>query len=151
MTGVQRLSGHAFATTVNMERPSMEDLKEISHYIGNSSYVWTDGLQGYSSLLEEKDCTHKILESKESYDSVNHLNNVNSFHSRIQKQYTEYRGVATKYINRYNALFVLQHEYRGMDSQEYLLLILGRLRKMCHKFFIRQINKEELFLGCEFI
>ena len=77
-------------------------------------------------LSEEKRCENKILVSYKSYDSVNHLNNVNSFHSQIQAQYTYYKGVSSKYINRYNALFTLQREYLGMDSQEMLRLIMKR-------------------------
>ena len=33
------------------------------------------------------------------------LNTVNGCHSFIKKRYDFYRGVASKYINRYNALF----------------------------------------------
>ena len=96
-------------------------------------------------LSEEKRCENKILVSYKSYDSVNHLNNVNSFHSQIQAQYTCYKGISSKYINRYNALFALQREYLGMDSQEMLRLIMKRLRKIHVYFYIRQIRKECLF------
>ena len=53
--------------------------------------------------------------------------------------------LTAKYINRYNALFTLQREFMGMDSQEILLLIMKRLRKRVCYFFIRQIRKEALF------
>ncbi len=35
------------------------------------------------------------------------LNTVNNFHSFIKNRYVFYRGVATKYLNRYNVLFTL--------------------------------------------
>ncbi|MEF2608790.1 MAG: hypothetical protein U0M88_04055, partial [Faecalicoccus sp.] len=88
---------------------------------------------------------NKVLNAYSKYDAVNHLNNVNSFHSMIKEQYRFYRGVSSKYINRYNALFTLQKEYQGMDSQEFLLLIMKRLRGQASYFFIRQIRKEDLF------
>ncbi len=47
------------------------------------------------------------------------LNTVNGFHSFIKKRYDFYRGVASKYINRYNVLFAAA--YRNAES------IIGRL------------------------
>lgn len=41
----------------------------------------------------------------ESYDRVYHLNTVNSLHSRIKMMLEQFRGVASKYLNRYLALF----------------------------------------------
>ena len=43
------------------------------------------------------------------------LNTVNGFHSFIKKRYDFYRGVASKYINRYNALFAAT--YRNAESR----------------------------------
>ena len=39
---------------------------------------------------------------------------MNGFHSYIKSRYHFYRGVATKYLNRYNALF--SAAYRNVDS-----------------------------------
>lgn len=108
-------------------KPSSVDAETFCECIADESYVWTDGLRSYIKPLKEKNCSNKVLESSQEYGSVNHLNNVNSFHSQIQEQYRVYRGVSSKYINRYNALFMLQREYMGMDSQEILLLIMKRL------------------------
>ncbi len=120
-------------------------VQRLGKSVANKSYVWTDGLQSYTKVLREKKCTNKVLNTYSEYDAVNHLNNVNSFHSMIKEQYRFYRGVSSKYINRYNALFTLQKEYQGMDSQEFLLLIMKRLRGQASYFFIRQIRKEDLF------
>ena len=108
-------------------KPSSMDAETFCECITDESYVWTDGLTSYVKPLKEKNCSNKVLESYHEHDSVNHLNNVNSFHSQIQEQYRDYRGVSSKYINRYNALFTLQREYMRMDSQGILLLIMKRL------------------------
>lgn len=144
LTAVQRL-GKCMARSLNVAKPSSMDAETFCECITDESYVWTDGLTSYVKPLKEKNCSNKVLESYHEYDSVNHLNNVNSFHSQIQEQYRVYRGVSSKYINRYNALFTLQREYMRMDSQEILLLIMKRLRKRGCYFFIRQIRKEDLF------
>lgn len=134
LTAVQRL-GKCIARSLNVAKPSSMDAETFCECITDESYVWTDGLTSYVKPLKEKNCSNKVLESYHEYDSVNHLNNVNSFHSQIQEQYRVYRGVSSKYINRYNALFTLQREYMRMDSQEILLLIMKRLRKRVCYFF----------------
>ena len=134
LTAVQRL-GKCIARSLNVAKPSSMDAETFCECITDESYVWTDGLTSYVKPLKEKNCSNKVLESYQEYDAVNHLNNVNSFHSQIQEQYRVYRGVSSKYINRYNALFMLQREYMGMDSQEILLLIMKRLRKIWCYFF----------------
>lgn len=88
-------------------KPSSMDAETFCECIADESYVWTDGLTSYVKPLKEKNCSNKMLESYQEYDAVNHLNNVNSFHSQIQEQYRDYRGVSSKYINRYDALFTL--------------------------------------------
>lgn len=144
LTGVQR-GGAAFLHAFNMSRPRSEDIMNLSEHMEHDSYVWTDGLASYHKLLEVKNCTTKTVKSKDEYDKVNHLNNVNSFHNQIQQQYTKYRGVASKYINRYASLFVAQKEYKDHNKQERLLDLMCRLRKHVSYFFIRQITSEDIF------
>ena len=47
------------------------------------------------------------LKGRESYDKVYHLNTVNGLHSRFKAMIRQYRGVSTKYLNRYLALFMV--------------------------------------------
>ena len=76
------------------------------------------------------------------YDAVNHLNNVDSFHSMIKEQYRFYRRVSSKYIYSIFGLFRLQKEYQGMDLQEFLLLIMKRWRGQVSYFlFANMIGK----------
>ena len=115
LTTVQRL-GKCMARSLNVAKPSSMDAETFCECITDESYVWTDGLTNYVKPLKEKNCSNKV-------------------HSQIQEQYRVYRGVSSKYINRYNALFTLQREYMGMDSQEILLLITKKLRKRVCYFF----------------
>ena len=75
-----------------------------------------DESNSYNEFLESKNCTKKVLISHESYDKFNHLNTVNSFRKLIVDRLKKYKGVASKYTNRYNALFVMQKETQGMDN-----------------------------------
>lgn len=76
---------------------------------------------------------------------MNHLNNVNSFHQKIKNQYSIYKGVASKYINRYAALFVMQRECSGMSDMEKLIHIQSLLKRNHIYFYIRQITTLEIF------
>ena len=58
------------------------------------------------------------LKGHQSYNQVEHLNVVNYIHSVIKNKLTQYRGVATKYINRYTILFVYMRRFIKMDINE---------------------------------
>ena len=71
-----------------------------------------------TNFLESKNCTKKVLISHESYDKFNHLNTVNSFHKLIEERLQKYKGVASKYINRYNAFFFMQKREREDNTKK---------------------------------
>jgi len=103
-TGVQRKGG-AIAGTVNRARPASQELQEVfCGHISEDTLVLCDGLKSYKALEATTGCIVKDV-TKETGSGFYNLNTVNSFHSFIKRQYEFYRGVATKYLNRYNALF----------------------------------------------
>ena len=103
-TGIQR-DGGAIAATVNRAKPSGKELDEIFRgHIAEDTLVLTDGLRSYNVLETLTSCT--VVDVKQEADrGIFNLNTVNSLHSFIKETYNHYRGVATKYINRYNVLF----------------------------------------------
>lgn len=106
-TGIQR-KGEAVVKTANRAKPSGEELLSVFNgHIENGTLLLTDGLRGYNVLENLADCTVKNVENESS--SFYHLNSVNSLHSYIKERYKYYRGVATKYINRYGALFSIAY------------------------------------------
>lgn len=103
-TGAQR-KGCVVAETLNRAKPSSQELQEIfSGHISEGTLILCDGLRSYQCLEETAGCTVKDVRS-EAGTAFYNLNTVNAFHSFIKKRYVFYRGVATKYLNRYNALF----------------------------------------------
>ena len=110
---------------LNMGRPSIEDIKGYSQHIAQKTYIWTDGLQSYSVLSTEKQCTIKQMKDR--------------------KQYKRYRSAVSKYINRYAALFRKQELYRKINVQEMITSLLMKLRHLHTTFFIRQIRNEGIF------
>lgn len=144
-TGIQRL-GPSVLMATNTGNPSSEDLLKLSSHLAENSLVWVDGKTSYNALLKEKNCEARVVGDHKTYTSVDHLNNVNSFHSMIDGWYRKYRGVASKYLNRYCSLFTLIREYMGCDIQEILLGIKTRLRAIKDFFYIRQMRTEDLFI-----
>ena len=101
-SGIQR-DGPAILKTVNRAHPSKEELNEVfAGDIDENAMVVTDGAPAYRSLQNTLGC--KVVNAKKQNDRFYHLNNVNSLHSFFKTRYRNYRGVATKYLNRYNAM-----------------------------------------------
>ncbi len=114
-TGIQR-KGEAYAATANRAKPDAEELTGLfKDHIAQGTLVLCDGLKSYQGLSIATGCTvkdcHKLAEEEKSFFN---LNTVNGFHSFIKKRYDFYQGVATKYLNRYNALFAAS--YRNAEA-----------------------------------
>ena len=120
MTGVQR-GGAVYAETVNRAHPSNEEIKlAFKEHIAPGTIAFTDGLKGYKCLETAVDCViESVPNDKQKTTGTVNLNNVNGFHSHIKDKYKHYRGVATKYLNRYNALF--QTVYKNVKATSELV------------------------------
>ena len=105
-TGIQ-CKGETLAATVNRANPSAKELLDVFEgHIADGTLVLCDGLRSYHALPEIADYAVKNCNDREAKGSCfYHLNTVNGFHSFIKNRCDFYRGVASKYINRYNALF----------------------------------------------
>lgn len=114
-TGIQR-KGDALAATINRAKPSAKELVSIFEgHIADGTLALCDGLKSYRAFPGIADCTVKNCSNLDGEDSCFYnLNTVNGFHSFIKQQYNFYRGVASKYINRYNALF--STTYRNAEN-----------------------------------
>lgn len=105
-TGIER-KGNAYVATVNRAKPDAKELSDLfAEHIAMGSLVLCDGLKSYHSLPTATGCTvkdcHELTPEEKHFFN---LNTVNGLHSFIKRLYNFYRGVATKYLNRYNALF----------------------------------------------
>lgn len=112
MAGISR-DGGIITKTVNRATPSKQDITEVFRgHIGISTLVLCDGAKSIATL---SDIT-EVSSVKNERDSFYHINNVNGYHSFIKtRQNNIYHGIATKYQNRYNALYSLAY---GCDTEE---------------------------------
>jgi len=114
LSGVQR-GGGSYLRSFNMARPTSGEVMNLRPHIGDKTYIWTDDCASYNKLIAVLGSDSKVVSTHKDYDKVNHLNNVNSFHSMIEKWYKEMGGVASKYINRYAALFNVRFQVGKLD------------------------------------
>lgn len=110
-------NGTSYAQSINRAKPDSEEIKAVMyHHIGENVLALCDGLRSYHALSEINNC--KVETADENNKGFFNLNRVNGFHSFIKRQYDFYRGVATKYINRYNALFSLMYNSKELYIDE---------------------------------
>ena len=101
--GVER-SGSAIALTVNRATASKNDIERVfGERVDSSTMLLSDGAKGYGILEKTGKC--KVVNANKEEDDFFNISTVNNFHSSIKQMYRNARGFATKYLNRYNALF----------------------------------------------
>ena len=128
MAGVSR-DGAILTKTVNRATPSKEDVTAVfDGHIGKSTLVLCDGAKSISALSD----VAEISSVKNERDSFYHINNVNGYHSFIKmRQNNIYHGIATKYQNRYNALYSLAY---GCDTEDQVEVIYNMLIQKSGQF-----------------
>jgi hypothetical protein len=140
MAGVSR-DGAVFTKTVNRATPSKENISEaFKDHIGESTLVLCDGAKCFTALSD----VAEVSSVKNEGGSFYHINNANGYHSFIKwRQNGAYHGVATKYQNRYNAIYSLAY---GSDIEErtdviYSMLIQqsGNFRRKVNELKTREI------------
>lgn len=141
-TGVQR-DGGVIAETANRAKPSSEELAGIFRgHIAEDTLVLTDGLRSYGTLETLANCT-VVDVNREGGRGMFHLNTVNSMHSYIKETCNHYRGVATKYINRYNALFSVA--FRCADNlKDALFSSLCTVSQNCYWHSVNDVRNYQL-------
>ena len=112
--------GRIVVRCVNRGNPSAEDIEEaLSARINESGIILCDGKRAYNKLIYAKKCEKVVLKSHQDYNKAYHLNTVNGLHSRLKKMLYCYRGVSSKYLNRYLALFTaLEYVGRSLLAPE---------------------------------
>lgn len=145
--GIQR-NGAAYAAAINRAKPDANELAELFEtHIAQGTLALCDGLKSYNVLTKIADCTVKDCNtSSEEEKCFYHLNTVNGFHSFIKQKYNFYRGVATKYLNRYNVLFSVA--YRNVD---YLIEKLTKTLLTVGTMNLFHSNKDVKAMGLLFI
>lgn len=105
--GVER-KGAAVSVAVGRSVPEGADIAYVfGKRLDEQTLVLCDGAKSYNILSFDGKCEVAAVPSGKDVktDSFYNINTVNNFHGHIQERYRSYRGVATKYLNRYGILF----------------------------------------------
>ncbi|GHU47701.1 hypothetical protein FACS1894120_5890 [Clostridia bacterium] len=106
--------GGAVALSVNRATPSSDEILEVfASRLNNESFLLCDGAKSYNALEQNGVCGVKGISNPKGTGFEN-INTTNGFHSFIKSRIRAARGIATKYQNRYNALF--EKTYRNAKS-----------------------------------
>lgn len=95
-----------------------------------------DGATAYNKLIEAKKCQKIVLNTHKDYNKAYHLNTVNGLHSRLKAMLYRYRGVSSKYLNRYLALFTALEQagrsvfHPEVDSIRQLIAKVNAVRRV---------------------
>jgi len=121
-TGIQR-DGSAYCCTVARSTPSKDEISAaFDGHIGEAALALCDGAKSYNILGENGNCD-VIHVDEENKSGFYHTNTANGLHSHIKEMYKHYKGVATKYLNRYNALFAKMYRAgEGLADSIYNIL-----------------------------
>lgn len=145
MGGCSR-DGGSFLKAYNMGIPSHSDAMNLISHIEKESLILKDGTSAYNDLIAKLGSRSISLPDHKAYDKLNHLNNVNAFHRSIEGIYRDMRGVATKYINRYAALFNIVRLTLKMEASEAVLFVKHKLKKLGECFHsIEDLKTSRLF------
>jgi transposase-like protein len=101
--GVQR-DGGAVSSAVNRATAGKDDINQVfGERVSSQTLIISDGAKSYGTLKENGKC--EVLNANEEEDGFFNINTVNGYHSFIKNRNLNARGFATKFLNRYNALF----------------------------------------------
>lgn len=140
-------SGKAFAHAYNCGPFGQATAMNLSSHIADGSLVTTDDTSAYDRLLKEKGCFHKKCYDCTDHEAEVNLHRVNSFHSMIKKFYRGYRGVATKYINRYSSLFSYAWKFRKLEDGGLYESVSGMMASSRQSLIIAEVENFRLFMS----
>lgn len=102
-----------------INQPILETL--FDGRLSDESVVMTDGLRAYKQYLDTTNAQHIVL-PRFGYNAHQvrvigpyHINNVNALHSRFRDFMQPYKGISTKFLSNYLALFLWLENHKNED------------------------------------
>ena len=127
-------NGHEIFRAIGFGKPTTNSITEtFEKHIEEKSVIYCDGAFFYDQLSSRRNCKLVQLYDYDSYNIVEHLNTVNTIHKLMKDTFLFYRGISTKYMNRYMALFTFMRRYQQMDNNEKSELLIRNIKSFhCH-------------------
>lgn len=130
----------AFLRAYNVGMLSSDDAMNLVPHLQTGSSLETDGNQSYNRLTSVLNAKRTIVRDCKDHQAAVNLNTINSLHSHFATIYRHYRGVASKYINRYTSLISMMWNFRKISDKAGM--IMEALKFIGHKMI--KVTKETL-------
>lgn len=105
-----------------------------------------DGLFSNHELIKHKHLTSRVVLDHHEFTDVLHMNMMNNMHSDFKTLYRYYRGVSSKYLNRYLALYVFMRRFAGMDNQGKLMVSLQKTKGIMISLTYHSVKAQYLLM-----
>lgn len=139
-------NGHEVIRAVCRAKPTTQSvLNTFTNKIRKQSICVNDGVFSYDRLISIYTLENRVVKDKSMYTPAYHLNTVNSIHSEWKRIWEGYKGVSTKYLNRYLSLMIFIRSFMGMDRQEQFQAIHSHLNKVMIITPIRIVKSLNVF------
>ncbi len=109
----------------NISAYSVEKYLEPS--IDKDTFLISDKNHAYQKFSRENNVTHIGLKSgmTDKKNSAYHIQNINSYHSRLKVWMQRFNGVATKYLNHYLGWQRLLDQFKNLTPEQLLFSSVG--------------------------
>jgi hypothetical protein len=106
----------------------------------------TDAWRAYKTYAKEKELEHYRIKSddgKHVIKGLYHIQNVNSFPSRMKKWIDRFKGVATKYLDNYLAWFLFIDSRSNENAKQHIkeFLLTSFVFEMTETFESLRLSK----------
>ena len=144
--GTNRL-GHELVQCVYRAKPTSNEVIQVfGSVIQKQSIQINDGLLSNFELIKQNELTSVVVSDHHEFTSTIHLNTVNNMHLGFKRLCRHYRGVSTKYLSRYLALYIFMRRFMGMDNQEKLMVFLAKAKESLGSFTNQMVKSQNLLI-----
>ena len=84
--------------------------------------------------IKQNQSTSVIVSDHQEFTPTLLLNTVNNMHSGLKALYRHNRGLPTKILNHYLALFIFMPRFIGIDDQEKRMVFLSKTKEKFASF-----------------
>lgn len=109
--------------------------------IDKKATLVTDSLRSYHQLVEALDVNWKKIPSGVKQIDQYTLEKVNQFHDRIKTYLSNYRGVSSKYLQGYLAVFNALYEFPKIDFFDQFKIVISILCPTRSELRVKHIRK----------
>nr|WP_208919965.1 IS1595 family transposase [Paenibacillus uliginis] len=109
---------NTFYKVIGRGKPTKDSLElHLGNRLGTDIVLCSDALRGYKLLAKNHHIQQYVKTGEKRVKGIYHIQNINSYHSRLKRWLNRFYGISTKYLEGYIALFNYLDQLRFDDSE----------------------------------